>query len=182
MGMAPADGGAAAGGGDAGVATVPATSDAGTASTGPTFFTDAGGATPPPALGEAALDAAIDLAITALAPKAAPKMDKEGQPGRATLKEGEHFAMAVTLQPGRCYTFIGFSPPGNITQLDLKLMGLALPIEAGRSGAGDKNAPVLFRGTTATCPIFPIATPYKVDVAATKGAGRMAVWVYSRAK
>ncbi len=161
--------------------------DAGAAAddAGPTFFTGGGdaGATGPVALGEAALDTAIDLAITTAAPKLAPKMDKEGQPGRATLKEGEHFAMMVNLAPNRCYTIIANSPPGSVEKLDLKLYGPPLfNVEAGKSGANDKNMPVIGKGTAALCPIIPLAVPYKIDVAATKGAGRIGVHVFARTK
>ena len=163
--------------------------DAGTAmpdDAGPAFFTgDAGPTGPagPAALGEAALDSAIDLAITTAAPKIAPKMDKEGQPGRATLKEGEHFAMMVNLAPNRCYTIVANSPPGSVEKLELKLYGPPLfNIEAGKSGANDKNMPVIGKGTAALCPIVPLAVPYKIDVVATKGAGRIGVHVFARNK
>ena len=155
------------------------------ADAGPTFFTGGGdaGAAGPPALGEAALDAAIDLAITTAAPKLAPKMAKEGESGRATLKEGEHFSMMVNLAPNRCYTIIANSPPGSVEKLDVKLYGPPLfNIEAGKSGANDKNMPVIGKGTAALCPIIPIAVPYKIDVAATKGAGRIGVHVFARNK
>jgi hypothetical protein len=133
-------------------------------------------------LTEAALDSAIDLAVTAAAPKVAPKMEREGQPARATLKEGEHFGMVVTLQPNRCYTVIGFSPPGNVAQLDLKLFSLPLNIEAGKSAAGDKAMPVMGKGGTAICPVLPVAVPYKIDAVATKGAGRIGLQVFARNK
>jgi hypothetical protein len=160
---------------DAGVGTPPP--DAGA----PFFTGDAGAVAP--SFGEAALDAVIDLAITTAAPKLAPKMEKEGAPGRATLKEGEHFAMMITLAPNRCYTIVANSPPGSVEKLDVKLYGPPLfNIEAGKSGANDKNMPVIGKGTTALCPIIPIAVPYKLDVAATKGAGRIGVQVFARNK
>lgn len=170
---------------DAGWGAPPPAMDAGApalaADAGPTFFTGDAGAAVTTA-GDAAMDAAIDLATTAAAAKAAPKMEKEGAPGRATLKEGEHFNMVVTLQPNRCYTFVGHSPAGNVTQLDLKLYGMPLMVEAGKSGAGDKNTPVIGKGAAALCPLLPVAVPYKVDAVATKGAGRIGVTVYARNK
>lgn len=130
----------------------------------------------------AGVDAALDAAITAQAAKDAPGMSAEGQPGRATLQTSEHFGMVVTLQPGRCYTIIALSPPLQITELEVKLLALPLSVEGGRSPATDKNPAVLGKGKQATCPVSPIALPYKVDVTAKKGAGRMAVAVFSRAK
>ncbi len=168
---------------DGAVATAPADAGAPVA-TGPAFFTDAG-APAPAAGGDVLLDTAIDVGITAASSKVAPKMAEEGQPGRATLKEGEHFAMVVTLQPNRCYTFIAFSPPGNISQLDMKLLGVAIAVEAGKSSPPDKAFPglsVMGKTTGAICPILPVPVPYKVDVTATKGAGRMGVKVFSRNK
>jgi hypothetical protein len=193
-GMGAAEGGAPIGiapAGDAGAPPVVATN------TGPTFFTtqDAGASPTPttstsgtptaPVLTEQALDGAIDIAITAASPKMAPKMNKDGQAGRATLKEGEHWGMVVTLQPNTCYTFIAFSPPGQIAQVDMKLMGVALAVEAGKSSPPDKALPglsVMGKGGTPICPVLPVAVPYKVDVVATKGAGRMGVQGFSRPK
>ena len=168
-GIAPTFGDAGAPPQDAGVATQPEVG------------ADAGGAIA--ALGEAALDTAIDVAINMAAPKVAPKMEKEGQAGRATLKEGEHFSMMINLAPNRCYTIVGNSPPGAVEKLDIKLYGPPLfNVEAGKSGATDKNMPVIGKGTAALCPILPIAVPYKVDVAATKGTGRIGVHVFARNK
>jgi hypothetical protein len=174
-------------GAEAGAPATGASPDAGVAvapDAGPPFFTtgaDAGVA--PPALGEAALDAAIDLAITTAAPKLAPKMDKEGAPGRATIAEGQHFSMMVNLAPNRCYTIIANSPAGAVEKLDMKLYGPPLfNVEAGKSGATDKNTPVIGKGTAALCPIIPLQVPYKIDVAATKGAGRIGVQVFARNK
>jgi hypothetical protein len=179
----PSDAGAPTG--EAGPAMDP---DAGATATGPVFFTtqDAGSTEPQqPAVGEQALDSAIDLAIQTAAPKVAPNMAKEGQTGRATLKEGEHYNMVVTLAPGRCYTFIAFSPPGNVTELDQKLLGVLLAIEAGKASPPHKSMPglsVMGKGKDAICPISPVPVPYKVDVIAKKGAGRVGVQVYSRSK
>jgi hypothetical protein len=149
---------------------------------GPVFFTDAGSSTAP-AVSDQALDMAIDLAITTAAPKVAARMDREGQPGRATLRENEHFSMMVTLSPNRCYTFVGFSPPGAVSQLDMKLYGPPFfNVEAGKSSAGDKAMPVIGKGAAALCPVAPIPVPYKLDVVATKGAGRIGVNVFARNK
>jgi hypothetical protein len=90
--------------------------------------------------------------------------------------------MVVTLQPGRCYTFLGFSPPGAISQLDMHLYMMPLNVDSGHSAPTDKAAPVMGKGNSPICPISPIPVPYRLDVAASKGAGRMGVYVYSRNK
>lgn len=130
----------------------------------------------------AGVDAAIDAAIVAQAAKDAPGMTSEGQVGHETLQQGGHFGMLVTLQPGRCYTVIAMSAPLQVSELEVKLFMLPLNIESGRSAATDKNPAVLGKGKGATCPISPIAVPYKIDVTAKKGAGRIAVAVFSKAK
>lgn len=135
------------------------------------------------ALGGPAIDAAIDVGIQAQAAKDAPGMSVEGPVGHATLAEGAVFNMLVTLQPGRCYTIIAASAPLQISTVEVKLMAPPLfNVEAGRSAAADKNPAVLGKGKAATCPLAPIAIPYRVDVIARKGGGRVGVAVYSRAK
>lgn len=172
---------------DAGVpdAMPVATADAGTpvaADAGaPVAVADAG-LPPIPALGNEALDAAIDLAIKAAAAKEAPNMAAEGVPLRASLNENGTTSVVVTMQPGRCYTMIGFSPTGQVTNLELKLMAPPYTLEAGRSGASDKNMPIIGRGKNAQCPLLPIAVGYRVDARAAKGAGRIGVQVFSRSK
>jgi hypothetical protein len=130
----------------------------------------------------AGVDAALDQLIAVQAQKDAPGMTAEGQPGRATLQTNEHFGMVVTLQPGRCYTIIAMSPALQVSELEVKLLLLPLSVEGGRSPATDKNPAILGRGKAATCPVSPIPVPYKVDVTAKKGAGRIGVAVFSRSK
>ncbi len=149
---------------------------------GPTAPAPSGSASP---LGSAAslLDPALDAAIQAQAAKDAPGMSIEGQTGHATLAEGGTFTMLTTLQPGRCYTIVAMSAPLQVSQLEVKLLAPPLfNIEAGRSGASDKNPAVLGKGKSATCPMALFPVPYRVDVIARKGAGRIGVAVYSRAR
>ena len=134
------------------------------------------------ALLAAGVDAALDAAIVAQAVKDAPGMTAEGGPGHETLQQGGHFGMVVTLQPGKCYTIIAMSAPLQVSELDVHLFMLPLNLESGHSPPTDKNPAVLGRGAQKTCPVSPIAVPYKVDVSARKGAGRIAVGVFSKSK
>jgi len=172
---------------DAGpVMAPPPAVDAGGGPTLPPFFTnnDAGSSAPPPAaMTDQAADLAIDAILAATATKNAPKMTEVAPAGRQTMKEGDHLVMMINLEPNKCYTIIGTTLPGMVTQLDLKLFGPPFyNAEAGKSGAADKALPIIAKGTAALCPISPVALPYKLDAAATKGAGRIGVKVYSRAK
>jgi hypothetical protein len=135
-----------------------------------------------PALLAAGVDAALDAAIVAQAVKDAPGMTAEGGSGHETLQQGGHFGMVVTLQPGKCYTIIAMSAPLQVSELDVHLFMLPLNLESGHSPPTDKNPAVLGRGAQKTCPVSPIAVPYKVDVSARKGAGRIAVGVFSKSK
>lgn len=160
-----------------------AVTDAGAGPAMPTFFTDAGSGPTAPAMTEQAMDVALDALLAAAATKNAPKMAEEGQPGHTTMKENDHWAMMVTLQPNRCYTIIATALPGTISQLELHLYAPPFyTVGAGQSGPQDKALPIIGKGTTALCPILPVAVPYKLDVVAAKGAGRMAVKVYARNK
>jgi hypothetical protein len=134
------------------------------------------------ALIAAGVDAALDAAIVAQAAKDAPGMTAEGGSGHETLQQGGHFGMVVTLQPGKCYTIIAMSAPLQVSELDVHLFMLPLNLESGHSPPTDKNPAVLGRGAQRTCPVSPIAVPYKVDVSARKGAGRIAVGVFSKSK
>jgi hypothetical protein len=130
----------------------------------------------------AGVDAALDAAILAQAAKDAPGMTAEGPAGHETLQPNGHFGMVVTLQPGKCYTIIAMSAPLQVSELDVHLFMLPLNIESGHSPPTDKNPAVLGRGAAKTCPISPIPVPYKVDVSARKGAGRIGVAVFSKSK
>lgn len=176
---------------EAGTVTAPppdagmAVADAGAGPVMPTFFTDAGSPSGPvgPAMTDQAMDVALDALLAAAATKNAPKMAEEGQPGHTTMKENDHWAMMITMQPNRCYTIIATALPGTISQLELHLYAPPFyTMGAGQSAAGDKALPIIGKGTAALCPILPVAVPYKLDVVAAKGAGRMAVKVYARNK
>jgi hypothetical protein len=157
-----------------------------TAPTGPVFFVDAGAPTGPvaPAVTDQAMDAANDALIAAASKVDAPKMAEDGTaPGHQTMKEGDHWAMMVTLQPNKCYTFIATALPGTVSQLELHLYGPPFyNVDAGHSNTADKGLPTIGKGAQALCPIAPLALPYKLDTVAVKGAGRVAIHVYSRSK
>lgn len=155
--------------------------EAGAAVVAPEAGADAGViASPDMTGGEPAIVAALDkLGKSATV----ANMAQEGEQGRAQLKEGEHFAMLITLQPNRCYTIVGTSPAGSVSKLEMRL--LAPPffnVPAGQSGAKDGANPVIGRGKQHLCPILPVPIAYKLDVVAVKGAGPIGVRVYAKNK
>ncbi len=126
--------------------------------------------------------AAADLAkgLAAIALKAAPGMKPEGALASGTLKEGEHLGWSVTLAPGKCYAIVGYSPSGEIRDLDLHV--LAPPFFSMLTGedTSDDNAPVVGSAPNPMCPVVAVQLPYKVDITAEKGAGRAAVELFSK--
>jgi hypothetical protein len=152
--------------------------DAGVADAAPLAVADAA----PPNLATLQ-DPAIDLALTTAATKDAPGMTPDGPVGRATLAENEHFGMLVTMAPNRCYTVIGFSPPGQVSNLEVKIMAPPLyNVQVAASGANDKSLPVVAKGKNALCPLLPVPIAYKLDVTAKKGTGRIGVQVFAKNK
>lgn len=173
------DGDGGVDGGDAPPGPVAADGGSATPPAGPAGPVDAGpGAAAGGWFGAAADPAA--LAVQAEALKAAPGMAPEGEMARGQLQEGGHLGFLVTMQPGRCYTIIGHG--AGLQELDLTL--LAPPfytMMAGQDGMSGATA-IIGKGKGAMCPALPVAVPYKVDAVARKGAGSVAVQVYSKAK
>ena len=122
----------------------------------------------------------IELGIKLIAQRAAPNMQPEGQMAKDSLQAGGHKEMMITLQGGKCYTIIGFSPPLQVTNLDLHL--LAPPFYNSDAGHDDTNdgSPVIGRGSNPTCPIAPFPLQYKLDIFAAQGQGQFGVQVFSR--
>ena len=123
-----------------------------------------------------------DAGLKAAAVKYAPLMVAEGAPYKDTLMANSHKAFDVTLQGGKCYTIIAYSPPGQITNIDLHL--LVPPfynMDAGHDDTNDSTA-VIGKGQAPLCPFTLIPIPYRVDVFAKAGQGQVAVQVYSKSK
>jgi hypothetical protein len=101
---------------------------------------------------------------------------------KGNLAEGGHLEFLVPMQAGKCYTIVGFSPPGQVKNLDLNV--LAPPFYNVLSGqdSSDDNTPVVGKGSQPMCPIIPLPVQYKVDILARKGAGNVGVRVYSKTK
>ena len=124
----------------------------------------------------------LEKGLVAVATTAAPGMKPEGEIASGTLKEGEHLTWSVTMTPGKCYAVVGYSPSGEVQDLDLHL--LAPPFFSMLAGedVSDDNAPVVGGGPNPMCPVAAVKLPYKVDIASQKGAGRAAVQLFSKAK
>ena len=88
----------------------------------------------------------------------------------------------VTMQPGTCYTIIGFSPPGQVKNVDLHL--LAPPFYNVLAGQDTTDNNTAYIGSTPNpmCPLIPLPLQYKVDITARTGSGNVGVGVYTKSK
>jgi hypothetical protein len=119
-----------------------------------------------------------DLGMKAAAIRYAPLMLPEGAAYKDTIAAGGHKAFDVTLAGNKCYTIIGYSPPGNVTNVDLHL--LVPPfynMDAGHDASTSSTAVI-----SNVCPFTLIPIPYRVDVSARSGQGQVVVQVYSKSK
>jgi hypothetical protein len=123
-----------------------------------------------------------DAGIKALALNAASGMNAEGQEATGTLQEGGHLSFMVPMQGGKCYTLIGFSPPGQIKNVDLNLLAPPFYNVLAGQDTSDDNAPIIGKAPKPMCPIVPVALNYKVDIVARSGSGSVAVQLYSKSK
>jgi hypothetical protein len=109
-------------------------------------------------------------------------MALEGSAYRETLGPNGHLNAIVTLQPSRCYTIIGYSPKEGVTQLDLQLLAPPLFNIPTNRAPSPKNEAIIGKGKEALCPVSLVPIPYKVDAVASKGTGRVGVYLFSRNK
>ena len=123
-----------------------------------------------------------EAGLKAQALRLAPNMQPEGDELKQTLTEGQHAVVMVTLQAGKCYSIIGFSPPGGVKNLDLNL--LAPPFYATLAGQDmtHNNTPTIGAAPNPMCPVIMFPLQYKLDVVAQSGSGQIAVQLYSKSK
>jgi hypothetical protein len=124
----------------------------------------------------------VSAGIQVVALMNAKGMTPEGSQAKGQLAEGGHLEFMVPMQAGKCYTLVGFSPPGQIRNLDLNL--LAPPfynILAGQDTTDD-NTPVIGKTPNPMCPVVPVPLNYKVDIVARAGSGQVGVQLFSKTK
>ena len=124
----------------------------------------------------------VDAGIKVVALMQAKGLQPEGNQAKGQLAEGGHLEFMVPMQAGKCYTLIGFSPPGQITNVDLNLLAppFYTPL-AGQDTTAD-NHPIIGKAPNPMCPIVPLPINYKVDIVARTGSGQVGVQLYSKAK
>jgi hypothetical protein len=124
----------------------------------------------------------VELGLAATAAKHAAGEQAQGQVAKANLQEGQHNSFMITMQPGTCYTIIGYSPPGQIKNVDLNLLAPPFYNVMAGQDTTDNNAPVVGSTPHPMCPVVPLPLQYKVDIAARSGSGAVGVQIYSKSK
>jgi hypothetical protein len=124
----------------------------------------------------------VELGLAAAALVHAKGEQLQGQIAKATLQEGGHNEFMVTMQPGTCYTIIGFSPPGQVKNVDLHLLAPPFYNVLAGQDTTDNNAAFIGSTPNPMCPVIPLPLQYKVDITARSGSGAVGVGVYTKGK
>lgn len=124
----------------------------------------------------------IEAGIRGVASKLAPGMQPEGQIAKGTLQEKGHVEMMATLEVGKCYSIVGYSPQGGVADLDLHLLAPPLYNILTGEDTTDDNMPVIAKAPSPICPAMAVPLPYKVDIFADRGSGAFGVQLYWKAK
>jgi hypothetical protein len=124
----------------------------------------------------------IESGIRSVASKAAPGMQPIAPIAKGTLQEKGHSEMMVTLEVGKCYSIVGYSPGGGVADLDLHLLAPPLYNILTGEDTTDDNTPVVAKAPNPICPAAAVPLPYKVDIFADRGSGAFGVELFSKAK
>jgi len=123
-----------------------------------------------------------DAGLKLYAAHVAPGMQPEGSELKQPLNEGQHAVMMVTMQAGKCYAIVGFSPLGGIKNLDLNLLAPPLYYTLAGQDIAHGSTPALGASPSPMCPVIAFPLQYKLDVFARSGSGQVAVQLYSKNK
>jgi hypothetical protein len=123
-----------------------------------------------------------EAGLKAQALRLAPGMQPDGTELKQAMTEGQHAVVMVTLQAGKCYTILGFSPLGGVKDLDLNLLAPPLYMTLAGQDLTHNNTPVIGAPPSPMCPVIAFPLQYKLDVLARVGSGQVAVQLYSKNK
>ncbi len=129
----------------------------------------------------------VELGLKASAARFAAGEQPEGQIAKGALQQGgQHLSFSYTLDAGKCYTIIGYSPAGQVKDLDLYLLAPpfynpAIPGGVAGQDTTHDNTPAIGGAPHPMCPVIP-GLSYKVDISSRSGSGNVGVQVFSKAK
>jgi len=121
---------------------------------------------------------ALAKGVREAAKKLTAGMTPDGPLAMGNVKEKQHLHTDVTLQPGKCYSVVGFSQ--KVKDLDLYLF-LPPGILSGQD-LTDDNKPIIGGPPQPMCPVSQQPVTYKVDIYAESGSGDVAVQLFSKGK
>lgn len=105
----------------------------------------------------------------------------EGELMSAKLQQDGHAQATVTLQPGKCYTVIGFGGLGVFEyQINITTAPPLPPQVLAQSAPGGGNQPVVGANEQCLRSPSPIAMPVTVDMHVVKGQGMVGAQAYSK--
>lgn len=119
---------------------------------------------------------ALAKGVRDVAKKLPAGMQPDGPLAMGNVKEKQHLQTDVTLQPGKCYSIVGYSK--KVKDLDLYLL-LPPGILSGQD-LTDDNKPIIGGAPQPMCPVSQTAVTYKLDIFADSGAGDVAVQLFSK--
>jgi len=119
---------------------------------------------------------ALAKGVRDVAKKLSPGMQPDGPLAMGAVKEKQHLQTDVTLQPGKCYSIVGYSK--KVKDLDLYLL-LPPGILSGQD-LTDDNKPIIGGAPQPMCPVSQTAITYKLDIFADSGGGDVAVQLFSK--
>jgi hypothetical protein len=123
-----------------------------------------------------------EAGLKAQAMRVAPGMKPEGDELKQTLTEGQHAVMMISMQAGKCYAILGFSPAGGVKNLDLNMLAPPLYLWLAGQDLTHNNTPTIGAAPAPMCPGISTPVQYKLDVFAQAGSGEVAVQLYSKNK
>jgi hypothetical protein len=122
----------------------------------------------------------IEAGIKMRAGQDAPGMKPDGQLMSAKLQTGGHAEGSATLQPGVCYTIIGFGGPGVFDyQINLITSPPLPPQVLAQSGATGVT-PTVGPGEQCVRNPYPLPLMVKVDMHVIRGQGTVGAQVYKK--
>lgn len=119
---------------------------------------------------------ALAKGVRDVAKKLPAGMQPDGPLAMGAVKEKQHLQTDVTLQPGKCYSIVGYSK--KVKDLDLYLL-LPPGVLSGQD-LTDDNKPVIGGAPQPMCPVSQTAITYKLDIFADSGGGDVAVQLFSK--
>lgn len=120
----------------------------------------------------------IEEGIKAQAQTTAKGARPEGELMSANLQQGGHAEAQFIMQPGRCYSVVGFGGLG-VFEFQINLITAApMPPQVLAQSQPSGNAPTVGPNDQCIRSAWPVPTPVKVDMHLTKGQGLVGAQVY----